>query len=661
MNRSRSILSSLGRAKSLIPTRHSQSHSLFNQVNHHQLSSVSSISSVGLNRGSNTHFVSHQKKALFSTGPKSLLSLIAENEWCDGLETELENYMPQLCHETVVYVLRKLDKDPQKAHDFFNWVFEKKGFKPSSSVGSLMLRILVLKDMKNFWVTLRKLKERGFYLDGETYVTLLGIFKKEKMLSDATALMHFYGRMKDENVVDGVVRELVKVVLDSEWSEVVERELGGLVDDKLSDNFVLRALRELRNWPMKALSFFRWVNGVSGYGHSTVTYNALLRVLGRSESINEFWSALEEMKNAGHEIDIDTYIKLSRLFQKYVMFEDAVRLYEVMMDGPYSPSSQECNMLLRSVATSTEPNMNLMWRVVKKYDASGHGRSKAVYDGLHRALTSLGKFDEAKKVVDTMKNAGYEPDNITYSQVVFGLCKFRRFEEACKVLDEMDVEGCVPDIKTWTILIQGHFRGGEVDRALECFSKMIAKGIDPDADVLDVLVKGFLDHNEVERANQFIKETVGTLRLRPWQATYKHLIEVLLQGRKFEEALDLLVSMKNQNYPPCPEPFVEYISKHGTVADAVEFLSALSSKAFPSISAYVNVFKSFINEGRHADATDLLYKCPHHVRSHQEIFKLFGSQSNVKSPAAEGQTSLPLNANINATWVEASDKSMAMQ
>ncbi|KEH31771.1 PPR containing plant protein [Medicago truncatula] len=37
-----------------------------------------------------------------------------------------------------------------------------------------------------------------------------------------------------------------------------------------------------------------------------------------------------------------------------------------------------------------------------------------------------------------MRNAGYEPDNTTYNQVVFGLCKMKRVEEACKVLEEME-------------------------------------------------------------------------------------------------------------------------------------------------------------------------------------------------------------------------------
>lgn len=224
-----------------------------------------------------------------------------------------------------------------------------------------------------------------------------------------------------------------------------------------------------------------------------------------------------------------------------------------------------------------------------------------------------------------MRNAGYEPDNITYSQLVFGLCKAKRLEEACNVLDEMEADGCVPDIKTWTILIQGHCTADEVDTALICFAKMMEKGCDADADLMDVLIEGFLKQRKIDGAYKLLDEMVKKARLVPWQATYKNLIEKLLEVRKLEEAFKLLHLMKKQNYPPYSEPFVQYISKFGSVEDAADFFKALTVKEHPSSAAYVHVLKAFFKEGRYSEAKDLLHKCPHHIRQHGEICKLFGS------------------------------------
>ncbi|XP_054820869.1 pentatricopeptide repeat-containing protein At3g48250, chloroplastic isoform X2 [Prosopis cineraria] len=571
------------------------------------------------------HPTSFTQKLYLSSKPNSIVELLLANDWSDGLERELQKSCPFMTHETVVYILKRLDKNPEKVFSFFNLVNEKNMFTPSSSVYSLLLRILATKQtMKQFWITLRMMKEKGFFIDQETYMTILRTLKMAKMESESVALTHFYNRMMQESAMGNVIAKVVDVIAGSEWTPEVENDLAKL-KILVSDNFVLRVLKELRYCPLKAFKFFQWAGKRSDYEHSTVTYNAIARVTARDESIEEFWSIVDEMKSAAHEMDIDTYVKICRNFLKKKMIEDAVKLYELMMDGPYKPSTQDCSMLLKWISRGDPPNLDLVDRVVNKYASTGHILSKSIYDGVHRSLTGAGKFDEAKKIVEVMRNDGYEPDNITYSQFVFGLCKMGRLEEACRVLDDMESCGCIPDIKTWTILIQGHCAANEVEKALLCFARMIEKGGEADADLLDVLVDGFLNVKKIDGAHNLLLEMIGKCRVSPWQATYKKLIDKLLEVRKFDEALDLLRLMKEHNFPPFSEPFVKYISEVGTVEDAEEFLEVLSVKSYPSFSTYLRIFESFFKEGRHFEAKDLLYKCPPHIRSHHKICELFGS------------------------------------
>ncbi|WVZ13017.1 hypothetical protein V8G54_017547 [Vigna mungo] len=617
MNRVKAVAASLRVLESSLATRVLVTQ---NQLTHFSLNPLPRLDS-----RHNFQFPVSHRKLYFSTKPSSIVDLVLTNDWSQAIELSLENSCPSMSHETVIYVIKRLDKNPEKASCFFNWVINKDWFRSSSSVFSLIVRILATKDtMKLFWITLRMMKEKGFYLNEETYLTIYVRLKKEKMNSDADALTHFYNRMLEENAMQSVVTKVVGIISVSEWGEEVMGELAKL-KILLSDNFVLRVLKELRNTPLKSYKFFRWVGTQPGYEHNTVTYNAFASVLARNDSIQEFWSVIEEMKSVGHELDIDTYIKISRQLQKNRMMEDAVKLYEHMMDGSYKPLVQDCYLLLKSISASDKPNLDLVFRVARKFESTGHTLSKAIYDGIHRSLTGAGKFDEAEDIVRTMRNAGHEPDNITYSQVVFGLCKMRRFEEACKVLEEMQSCGCIPDIKTWTILIQGHCDAKELDKALLCFSKMIEKDCYPDADLLDVLVDGFLSQKRIEGAYNLLIEISRKCRISPWQATYKKLIEKLLEVMKFEEALELLRLMKTHNYPPYHLPFVPYISKFGSVEDAEAFLKALSVKSYPSHTVYIQVFESLFEEGRLSEAKDLLYKTPHHIRTHSKISKLFGS------------------------------------
>ncbi|KAL6583737.1 hypothetical protein OROMI_003026 [Orobanche minor] len=624
MNKANRILTRYGLVKSPFSTQLPlTTHSIHKQVAH----SPHFSPSLPAKFHPANNFNAHNQKLFFSFQPESFLEIFSSSDWVTKLDKELDGSNLELTHETVMYILKKLSKDPKKVSAFFKWAVEKNGFEPSSSSYSLILRIYANKDyLKEFWVAIKEMKERGYYIDEETYRTLSAMFRGSKMENEVTALKHFYERLIKENAMEDRVREVVDVIKSAEWGEIVESKLGKM-KITVCDSFVLRVLKELRGkgYPLKAFKIFKWVEKSLGFKHNAVTYNGILRVLCWEESIAEFWTLLEEMKCVGFELDIDTYIKVSRQLQKKIMFEDAVKLYEHMMDSSFKPSVTECNLLLRTIATHNNPDLDLVYRVANKFEAGGHSFSKNIYDGIHRSLTSLGKFDEAEKIVETMKIAGYEPDNITYSQLVFGLCKFKRSDEASKVLDLMEEKNCVPDIKTWTILIKGHCAANEIDKAMLCFAKMVEKGLDVDGDLLDILINGFLSQSRTLGAHTLLVQLVQNARLRPWQSTYKNLIQKLLRERKLEEAMGLLRLMKKHDYPPFPEPFVQYISKFGSVEDAWEFLMALSVKEYPTVSAYQHVFKSFFDEGRYSEAKDLLYKCPHHIRKHPAICSLFGS------------------------------------
>jgi len=569
----------------------------------------------------------HQKLYI-SSKPNSILELVYRNDWSQELEQQLEKRAPSMTHETFVYVFKRLDKNPHKVFSFFNWVAHKQWFmsKSTSSFYSLVLRVLVEnnKTMKQrFWITLNTMKEKGFCLDQDTYLTISSFFEKD----DVVALSHFYSQMLQENAMQSDVTKVVGIISGSDLYD--ENELSKVQIQQLSDNFVIRVLEELRNRPLKAYKFFHWVGKQSGYQQNTVTYNAVARVLARMDSIEEFWSILEGMKSVGHELDLDTYIKISSQLQEDRMMENAARLYEHMLDSSYKPSVLDCIMLLKSISASDEPELDLVFRVAKKFEPTGYTLSKAVYDSIHRSLTNAGKFDEAEIIVKTIINAGYKPDNITYSQIVSGLCKLRRFGEAREVFHEMESIACYPHIETWTILIKGYCGAGELDEALLSLAKMIEQysnaRVDTNAcaDLLEVLVDGFLTQKRIDGAYKLLLELTGKFCMFPLQATFKKLIDSLLGVRKFEEALDVLRLMKTINYRPYHIPFVSHVSKFGTMEDVAEFLKVLSMRNCPSHTVYLQIFESLFQEGRLSEAKDLLHKCPRHIRKHSKICNLF--------------------------------------
>jgi len=627
MNRLKAIVANLRFLDSPVTTRLIATRSIRitqNQVTHFSLYTPSPF----FDHSHDFPFPNLHRKLYFSSKSNPITELILTSHWSKELEHELEKCYPSLTHETVVYILKRLEAYPEKAWRFFDWVSTNKWFRASSTVYGLILRILATEEtIKQFWITLWTMKRKGFYFYEEMYFSSLVAFKRKKMDRDCSSLTHFYNRSIREDAMRRVVANVVGIISVSKWGDGVNGELAK-VKIQLSDNFVIRVLRELRNTPLKAYEFFRWVGRQSGYVHNTMTYNALARVLARTDSIEKFWSVIEEMKSVGHELDIDTYLKISRMLQKNRMMEDAVKLYELMMDSSYKPSVKDCNFLLKSISEGDKPNLDLVFRFSKKYESTEHALSKAIYDGIHRSLTNSGKLDEAENIVNRMRNAGHEPDNITYGQVIVGLCKMRRLEEACKVLEEMESCGCIPDNNTWTLLVQGHCAANEVDRALLCLHKMIAKGCNLDAAVLGVLTDSFLGQKRIDDAYKLLVEVATKHGASPSHSTYKKLIVNLLEIGKFDEALNLLCLTRKHKYTPIIEPFVQYISNVGSVEDAVKFLKSKGSPR--SYLIYLRVFKSLLGKGRLSDANDLLSKIPSYISKSKEIRELFNSMENCK-------------------------------
>ncbi|NP_001355118.1 Pentatricopeptide repeat-containing protein At3g48250, chloroplastic-like [Zea mays] len=526
--------------------------------------------------------------------------------------------------EAVLYAIHSLSKDPSQALAVFRRSAAA-GKPVGSAAYNLMLRTLASHPssaQRHFWPFLREMQEAGHSVDQGTYLAALASFKKASLTADYASLTAHYDKFRkgDKSAAAAAaeaVRDHDAAGLDSRLADI------GLLP--LTETAVITVLRELREHPIKALAFFRWAGRQQGYTHSSVSYNAMARVLGREESVPEFWELIREMKGAGMYVDIDTYLKLSRNFQKRHMVREAVELYELMMDGPFKPGQQDGPIIIRRISLGPSPDLELVNRVVNKFEAVWGVKTKELLDGVHRALTSNGLFDEAAEIVQTMRDQGHQPDNITYSQLVYGLCKADKLENARKVLDEMEAEGCVPDLKTWTLLIQGHCVAGDVDRAVQYFTEMIEKGLDADGDVLDVILKGLCSHEKVEEAYSLFVEMVDKAELRPWQGTCQHLIGDLLRVNKLEEALALLKTMKTCKFPPFADPFPPYIAKYGTVEDARNFFKALTVKTSPAPAAYLHVLKLFFAEGRYSEAQDLLYKCPIYIRKHPHVAKLFES------------------------------------
>lgn len=76
--------------------------------------------------------------------------------------------------------------------------------------------------------------------------------------------------------------------------------------------------------------------------------------------------------------------------------------------------------------------------------------------------------------------------------------------------------------------------------------------------------------------------------------------------------LEGLQLMRNGVFPLFVDPFYEIYVKSETVDGALDFLNKLRRKRAAPVKTYFAMLDVLCKAGKHMEAQDLLYQCPHH-------------------------------------------------
>lgn len=554
----------------------------------------------------------------------------------DEIKKEIESNNVVISHDRVLDVLGSLESNPSSAIKFFDWVLERESERLSSKSYNLMLGILGINGLvKEFWDMVANMKCKGYGVSKGTFIKVSEKFEKDGSQADLEKLKGLFSNDLNSSVEMACSR-ITKIVRNKVWDDGVENELRELGVTYSSD-LVKMVLEKMSMEPMKGLIFFRWVEESGVLKHDKQTYNAMALLLGRQDCCDRFWNIVDEMRNAGHEMEMGSYVKILDRFIKRRMLKDAVNLYVFAMNGANKPSLQDCTFLLRKIAVAKKLDMELFSEVVKTFTENGFVLEDSMFDGVLKSLTSVGRMSYCNKIMEVMAECGFRPNKAMQNRVAFDLSSSRMKDESNEFMQKLEVYGETPDYRTWASLIEGHSVAGDLDKAKDCFQKMVEKeGSSSIGYALDMLVNAYCNRDRATEACKFLSDVVNKEGLKPWHTTYKTLISKLLVQRGFQDALTLLGLMKNNGFPPFLDPFVAYLSRRGTADEAVMFFKAMTVKKFPSTNVFVRVFEAFFKAGRHKEAQNLLAKCPQYIRNHAEVLNMFCSMKYEKpvKPAA---------------------------
>lgn len=239
----------------------------------------------------------------------------------------------------------------------------------------------------------------------------------------------------------------------------LELEANSIV---ITHDLVLSALKNLHSAPDVASRFFSWIseNEDEKKKLSSKSYNLMLSILGENGFIQEFWDTVFFMKKKGYGVSKRTFVKALDKFEKDGLSDDVEKLKDLYASGSIDNSienlsSRVCRVIKQDVwGDNVEKRLNeldiefsseLVSMVVQNIglegnkgliffrwvEESGHFKhNKCTYSAMARVLASEDSSVKFWRVVDEMRNSGYEMDKDTYIQILERFVKKRMIKDA---------------------------------------------------------------------------------------------------------------------------------------------------------------------------------------------------------------------------------------
>ncbi|KAF8691425.1 hypothetical protein HU200_040564 [Digitaria exilis] len=545
-----------------------------------------------------------------------------------GFDLSQPNTVPELLLDPV------LSGNYPAASRFFSWAASDPAAKAalnSRSFNSMLQLAAAHGDADRFWSLVASMRSRGYGISKPAFRAASESFRSKDMGRDAELLQEAFGA-HGRNAAAAEVCKVLRAPGKDDSSKLATLSESSV---EVTDELVALVVEKVGQFPHQAMVFFRWVEQSAGAGVSWgKVYNAMARVLGREDCIEEFREVIRKMRSKGLEMDRDVYVTVTDRFLKRKMVEDAVDLFRFMTSRPEKLLTDDFIFLLKKVVVTGDLDLKLVTRVLRSYHHAGYEVKDSAFDSVIKSLRSVGRLGESGRVLKAMQEGGFQPDGADHEKAVVAMCDAANLEEARNYLTDVEESGHKLGPKIWSCLVQKYSLGDNVDTAVSCFHEMLEKyGNEDVGSALEALVSGLLRKKGSKEAFKVLKNMVTEKSVVPWQTTYKYLIHKLVRQGHQKEAFEVLGLMKSHGYPPFVDPFIPHISKSGTVDDAIGLLNATSSRGLPSRIVYVRLFQALFKEERHEVAQQLLSQSPAGIQNHADVCDIF-NRMKLEEPAA---------------------------
>ncbi len=334
---------------------------------------------------------------------------------------------------------------------------------------------------------------------------------------------------------------------------------------------------------------------------SLVSYGKLITLYGQYRKPLMVDQLFAELKKAKVETNEVTYGCIMEAYLRCGMFDRVEEVYGELQHDPRVHS----NIVIYTT---------LIRALAKKQDFA---HVSALYEGLRRNPTcKLNRIAYNALLDCCVKCAQYERMSGIYEDMLRAAAA-----EQCKE----NADSVEPDLITYSTLIKGMCRSGQMRKAIALYEEMRHKGLELDEVVFNSLLDGCVKCDCPFKESERIIADMNNLKIRFSNYTYSILIKLYARNRVADKALAVLDDMKKNGVTPGVIVYtclLQVCIKNKMTDRAIELFSQMrESKVQPDKTAYNTIVNGCVFSGRLAAACSILSQAmDENVTLHEDVY-----------------------------------------
>ncbi|KAL5716191.1 hypothetical protein ACHQM5_017916 [Ranunculus cassubicifolius] len=317
----------------------------------------------------------------------------------------------------------------------------------------------------------------------------------------------------------------------------------------LSHEFFLQVCNKFPYSWKPIYKFFQYTQTKPTFTHTSVSYNKMVDVIGKSRNMDLLWEVLKEMGEKRIANDQTFRIALKSLASAREL-KKCVEFFHLMNNHGFVYSVERLNKVVETLCGSSLvfEAKSIVWKLKECIKPNGF-----TYKYLIVGFCEVGEIIEASKIWNLLVDEGFELDIDAVETMMDTFFKNNQFDQALKLFRSVDDLG----LSTYRLVINWMCKREKISQAYMLFEEMFKRGIEADCATLAALIYGLLSRRKIREAYKIVEGIE-----KPDISVYHGLIKGLLRLKKASEATQVFREMIRRGCEPTMHTYIMLLQGH---------------------------------------------------------------------------------------------------